>query len=177
SDLAAAGLPDLPTTRQGVELLAKRLDWRAHPELARRRTGRGGGWEYNWRLLPARAQAMLLKPAAPEEVAQPARMDRGHAWAWFEDQPEKTREAARYRLGVIQQVEALEPAMGRNGAVDAMARASGVSARTLWNWLGMIEGVETADRLPYLAPRHRATAPKRDRAVASTEFFDRLRSE
>lgn len=77
SDLAAAGLPDVPASQQGVEALAKRLDWRAHPEFARRRSGRGGGWEYSWRLLPARAQAALLKPAPASEA--PARMDRGHA--------------------------------------------------------------------------------------------------
>lgn len=176
TDLADAGLPDLPATRQGVETVAKRLDWRAHPDFARRRAGRGGGWEYSWRLLPARAQAALLKePSA--EVATPARMDRGHAWAWFEDLPEKAKDAARYRLSILQQVEALEAPMGRNAAVDTVARASGIAPRTVWNWFSLIEGADAADRLPYLAPRHRAATPKRERAECSPEFLDRLRAD
>ncbi len=175
SDLAAAGLPDLPASQQGVEALAKRLDWRAHPELSRRRSGRGGGWEYSWRLLPARAQAALLRPTAASEA--PARMDRGQAWAWFEDQPERTRDTARDRLAIIQQVEALEAALGRNAAVDTVARAAGTAPRTIWNWIGMIEGVDAADRLAYLAPRHRAAAPRRERAECSPEFLDRLRAD
>ena len=46
-EIAARGLPDLPKTRQGVEALLKKLGWRAQPSLARRRAGRGGGWEYS----------------------------------------------------------------------------------------------------------------------------------
>lgn len=47
AEIADAGLPDMPSTRQGVDTLAMRQNWRAHPELARRRAGRGGGWEYH----------------------------------------------------------------------------------------------------------------------------------
>lgn len=48
SEIAAAALPDLPATQQGLEQLAKRELWRARPDHARRRKGRGGGWEYHW---------------------------------------------------------------------------------------------------------------------------------
>ncbi|MGB0914188.1 MAG: transposase domain-containing protein, partial [Phaeobacter italicus] len=52
-----------------------------------------------------------------------------------------------------------------------------VGQRTLWNWLALIDGVDVADWLAYLAPRHRATKPKRARATCSPEFLDWLRAD
>lgn len=174
--LAASGLPDVPATRQGVDALAARQGWRAQPMLARRRSGRGGGWEYSWRLLPVRAQAALLKSVETEDEA-PSRMGRDEAWAWFDGLPEKAKTAARDRLAILQQVEGLEAPMGKNLAVETVARGADIAPRTIWNWVGMIEGVDPADRLPYLAPRHRAAAPKRERAECSPEFLDRIRAD
>jgi len=174
--LAASGLPEVPCTQQGVDALSKRLNWRAHPEFARRRSGRGGGWEYHWRLLPVRAQTALLK-ALGVGSKEDARMDRGTAWAWFDGLPEAVKAKAQERLTLIRQVEALEEPLGRNLAVETVARGSGVAPRTIWNWLGMIEGADVADRLAYLAPRHRAAKPKRERATCSQEFLDRIRAD
>lgn len=125
AELAGAGLPDLPGTRQGVELLAKRQGWRGDPERARRREGRGGGWEYHWRLLPAAAQAALVKGASsPHDEVAPAsaanetlRPDREEVWGWFEGLPEGVQRQAAARLQAIQQVEALEPVLGKYMAV------------------------------------------------------------
>lgn len=184
--LAASGLPDVPPTRQGVDALAERRDWRAHPTLARRREGRGGGWEYHWQLLPLPAQTALLKlrdrDGSDDDVEPGTRMDRGTAWAWFDGLPETVKADARARLRVIQQVETLAGATGRNLAVTSVSeaeRAQGrkASPRTIWGWLGMIDGVDEADRLPYLAPRHRAAAPKRERATCSPEFLIRIKAD
>ena len=41
----------------------------------------------------------------------------------------------------------------------------------------MIDGVDVADRLAYLAPRHRAVAPAREHAACSQEFLDRIRAD
>lgn len=178
SELAASGLPDLPTTQQGADALAKRLDWRAHPQFARRRAGRGGGWEYHWKLLPSRAQAAMLRNAtAPATETGPARMERGDAWAWFDALPEPVKAEARCRLRVIQLVEGMQDALGKYLAVETIARAEGKAPRTLWNWLEMIDGVEEADRLPYLAPRHRAAKPRRERAQCSREFIEWLKAD
>jgi len=46
TELAALGLPSVPDTRQGVEFIAKRDGWRT-AALARRKAGRGGGYEYH----------------------------------------------------------------------------------------------------------------------------------
>lgn len=177
-ELASASLPDVPVTKRGVNAMAERLGWSAQPLLARRRSGRGGGWEYSWKLLPVRAQTALLKSVQTDlDDAAPARMDRDDAWAWFDGLPEKVKSTARDRLAIIQQIEGLEAPMGKNLAVDTVARGADIAPRTVWNWVAMIEGVDPADRLPYLAPRHRAAAPKRERAECSQEFLDRIRAD
>ena len=82
-ELASAGLPDLPASRQGVEALIKRIGWRSDPHHARRRSGKGGGWEYSWKLLPDRAKRKLLQAASAEAEtpkAPPARQGRDDAW-------------------------------------------------------------------------------------------------
>jgi len=175
-DLAAAGLPDLPRSQQGVDALAKRLDWRAHPDLARKRAGRGGGWEYHWKLLPVRAQKKLLVTVAPDPQVAP-RMDRGEAWAWYEALPDSDKAKAVARLEVIQQVEALEPVLGRDQAVRDVAEVTGQGARTIWGWLSLIEGVRPDDRLPQLAPRHRLGARSARSLDCDPEFFDLIKSD
>jgi putative transposase len=64
SEIAEARLPVLPNTQRGVDFLGKKNGWRKHPNLARRREGRGGGWEYHWHLFPLEARLVqaILKP-------------------------------------------------------------------------------------------------------------------
>ncbi len=175
-ELAASGLPDLPASKRGVNMLAERLGWRGHPQFARRRVGRGGGWEYFWKLLPSRAQAALVKPAVAA-AAPVQRLDRGEAWRWFDGLPEAVKDKARARLAVIQRVEDLAQITSKFMAVDEIARADGISPRTIWNWFEAIEGVDLADRLAYLAPKHRASAPKRGRAEFDADFMNWLKAD
>lgn len=158
-ELAQARLPDMPASRKGVEKLCVRNGWRGDPERARRRTGRGGGWEYSWELLPHRARKALLERAGTRQIM--AKPDRGALWAAFEKLPEATRAKAADRLRTVQAVEALV-ASGSSKliAVGDVARQIGASDRTLWNWFDMIEGVAPQDRLPHLAPRHRLAVRK-----------------
>jgi hypothetical protein len=177
-ELAASGLPDLPRTRQGVDQLVEREGWREDGARVRRRSGRGGGWEYHWQLLPLRARTALLRQAAagtPAPDRAPA--DRGAAWRWFDGLPEAVRAVARARLDAVREVEALERALTRQVAVGAVAARLQVSGRTVWNWLAACDGIDPADRLPALAPRHRA-APERARtAEGSPEFMDWLKGD
>lgn len=177
-EIAAATLPDLPATRQGVDAVIKRSSWRAQPGFVRRREGRGGGWEYSWRLFPSRAQRKLLSDLTTPVAAD--RPSRDEAWQWFDGLPQPVKDKAQARLLIIQKVEALEPALGRHMAIVNVARLDGIATRTVWNWMGMIEGVRSDDRLPYLAPRHRA-APVEQRRVAlkdcDPDFFDQIKSD
>lgn len=170
--IAAAGLPDMAATRQGVEAQAARDNWRSHPVHARRRAGKGGGWEYSWALFPDRAKRKLLAEVrAPKEPVRPARDE---VWAWFEGLPSSVKDKARARLLIVQQVEALEAVQGRGRhmAVQDVARLSGQGARTIWTWFAAIEGVRSDDRLPYLAPRNRAAAPRSRSKGCEPAFFD-----
>lgn len=175
AQIAESGLPDLPKTRQGVDALAERLNWRGATKFARRRTGKGGGWEYSWKLFPNSAQRALIKQAvAPKAAAAKARDE---VWAWFEALPQAVKAKAEARLLVIQKIEALEPAIGRFLAVEQVAKMEGAGARTIWSWFQMIDGIAPHDRLAYLAPRNRA-AEKRPRAKeCSPEFFEVLKSD
>lgn len=176
AEIAASRLPDVPATRKGVELMAKRIGWRAQPGLARARAGRGGGWEYNWRLLPSRAQRELVRQATVAE-ARPERPDRGDIWSWFDGLPDEVKDKARSRLRVLQEVEALAPAMTKFVAVAQMAKRQGISDRTIWGWFALVEGVEPADRLPHLAPRNRAAPPKATKVTADPKFFAWLKAD
>lgn len=174
-EIAAAGLPDLPATKRGVNTVADREDWRAQAKFARRRAGKGGGWEYHWRLFPSRAQRKLLLTAvAPEPKAA---VDRDEAWAWFEGLPEDVRAKAAERLHIIQEIEAMVPVLGKHLAVHQVAASHKVGASTVWTWFSAIEGIRPDDRLPYLAPRHRAKETKSKVAECSPEFWEVLKSD
>ncbi len=156
----------------------ERFGWRSHPTFARRRSGRGGGWEYHWQLFPLAAQKKLLAHAKSAEPVAPAvAADRDEAWTWYESLPQSVKDKALLRLRVIQQVEALEGNLGRYLAVDQVARLSKCGERTIWNWLDRIEGIRRDDRLPYLAPRHRAAQPRIRTKQCDAEFMDLLKSD
>ncbi|SNY90082.1 Mu DNA-binding domain-containing protein [Cohaesibacter sp. ES.047] len=64
-ELAELRLPDLPITESSLIRLSKRHDWQS-TSLARKRSGRGGGWEYHIDLLPEGARSELQKRFALE---------------------------------------------------------------------------------------------------------------
>lgn len=176
-EIAAAGLADLPATRRGVDAVAARLKWRCDPHHARRRAGRGGGWEYHWKLFPLAAQKQLLVTVSVQDAPRPA-LERDDAWLWFERLPQKVQDVARARLLTLQKVEALASAgTGKFLSVDQVAKMDKVAPRSIWNWFLMVEGIAPADRLPYLAPRHRAVVRRVRRAELAPEAFDHLKAD
>ena len=181
AEIADAALPDMPTSRQGVEHIVKRYGWRTYPDLARKRAGRGGGWEYNWKLFPARAQRRLVELALKDDLHVPnvpVKLGRDEAWDYYESLPAKAQAEGARRLAIIQSVEALiGAAVTKHLAVIDVAKITGVSPRTIWNWFTLVEGVSDVDRLAYLAPRHRASARKVQSAEFTEEFFDWLKSD
>lgn len=180
AEIADATLPDLPGTKRNVNAFAARVGWDRAPGLSRARAGRGGGREYHWTLLPSRAQQHLLtKAAQPPSVApSPDRPERAEAWAWYETLPAKAKTSAEARLRTIQNVEALQQGGStRIMAVEDASRLAQVSPRTVFNWLDMIEGVRSDDRLPYLAPRHRATKRSARRARIDPRFIELIKAD
>ena len=181
-EIAAAALPDLPASKRGVNMHADSRQWRElGPIAARRRAGKGGGWEYNWQLFPDRAKRQLLQAAAVKSAAPPtpAKASRDEAWEWYETLPQSVKDKALARLKIIQQVEALEAQQGRGrhlAAVD-VGMISDTGTRTIWTWFQLIEGVREDDRLPYLAPRNRAAVAWVRSKDFSPEFFEVLKAD
>ncbi|KAB6715832.1 transposase domain-containing protein [Roseobacter sp. TSBP12] len=172
-ELAAAKLPTLPGTRQGINLLAGA--WRAQPGCAQRKAGRGGGWQYHWSVLPLEARKALL---VRSETTPDAKPDRGAAWAAFDGLPQKTKDEAARRLTIIQKVEELV-SIGTTqvAAIGAIAaQTTKASPRSIYNWLDMIEGVAVDDRLAYLAPRHRLAQRKTTTSAETRPFMEFLKS-
>lgn len=176
AEIADAALPDLPPTRQGVEKLIKRQGWRESGQ-ARKREGRGGGWEYHWSLFPVRARRVILPPLESDAKGA-ARAGRDEAWAWFEGLPAPVQEKARVRLDVLQRVEAL---VGHGDAklraVQLVGKALDIPPRTIWAWFALIDGVRVDDRLPYLAPKHRAVPARAAQVHADPDWWNTLKSD
>lgn len=164
-ELVDAGLPDLPTSKRAVNLRA--AEWRRIPGGARRKAGRGGGWEYHWSVLPLSAQRVLLAHREPE----PQKLGSDEAWIAFDRLPQRIKDAAAERLACLRAVEALhEAGCTHVAAVSCAADRFNVSERTVYNWLALVDGVAPEDHAAFLAPRHRWTKRKKTAAV-DPEFF------
>lgn len=173
-EMAAARLPEMPGSKQGINLLADRLGWREVPGCAQRKSGRGGGWQYHWSVLPMAAQRKLLKDAV-ETIDE--HHDRGTAWADYDGLPDSAKAKAADRLKALMIAESLHLAGATHvHAMSTAATMHKVSVRTLYNWLEMIEGVAPEDRLAYLAPRHRLGHKSAADSNDTRPFMDYLKS-
>lgn len=164
SETAEAGLPDLPNTVRGINAAAARDGWQgrrnvAGARLARRRKGRGGGWEYHYSVYPIRAQQMLVAAdmAAKKKAVRGTLDERrsGGDWEWFDALPESRKAKARNRLDILGTViDGQRGGIQKNLAVCEVARQAGIGSSTIYAWFDLVAGRDGADWLPALAPRH-----------------------
>jgi transposase InsO family protein len=158
AELVDLGLPDVPTTVRGVTVLAERNGWKsrrnaAGDPLARRSTGRGGGFEYHYSLLPGRAVSALVREETPEQAD--GKNNGRSTWQWFEGLPSAKKATARERLAVLQAVEQLVASGApKNTAVTTISRQKKVGASTIYAWIKAVTGLRKEDWLPALAPKH-----------------------
>ncbi|MEP9402062.1 transposase domain-containing protein [Sphingomonas silueang] len=159
AELADMKLPGLSSAKRKINDRAAADGWACATDklgmpLARRRAGRGGGYEYHVSLLPSAARADLARRGVAVEAAANDAAPIAAGWDWLARQSDAVRGEASRRLAVLEQVDVLEASgMSRSSAVAAVAHSEGCSAQTIWNWLKLIRGVAAADRLPALAPR------------------------
>lgn len=165
AEIAALALPALPATLRGINMIAKREGWldrrnAAGAGLARRRQGRGGGFEYHYSLFPTLAQARLVAETVATARKQTADCSsgepkgRGEMWDWYERQPASRKQTAHERLAMLEAVTALQRGgLQKDVAVHEVARANEVGKSALYAWFATVAGVDRADWLPYLAPR------------------------
>lgn len=102
-ELAAAGLPGLPTTESAIIRMAKREGWNS-----RKRAGRGGGVEYDHASLPAAARKRLsplrlVKDDATDAAEKERQRQEARAQSvdLFDKLPAKKQQAAQAKLAVI----------------------------------------------------------------------------
>ena len=174
-ELAASGLPKLPGSEPGINALVQRHGWRMIKDCAKRKVGRGGGWIYHWSILPMETRRKLLTDAADTADEHP---DRGTAWAAYDRLPESTKAKAKKRLATLQIVDGLcRSGVTHVYAVAEAARQCEFSARSIYNWVGMIKGVAPEDRLAYLVPRNRLAKRVPIKAPCNREFMGYLKSQ
>jgi putative transposase len=195
AELAELRLPGLAKVKRKIneraakELWALRTDEHGVP-MARKRVGRGGGIEYHIALLPASVRLALVQrgicadASRPEPVAQAAEADispeRVGSWAWFDGQSDTVKAEGALRLRLVERIETLERGnLTRSAAIACVASASGTATSTLWGYLRLIDGVDRADRLPFLAPRRAGGGHEVEVDEAAFKFLvsDYLRPE
>lgn len=187
AELAEMGLPGLPGTKRGVQMVADRQGWMTRLDgdgepCARKRTGRGGGVEYHVSLLPdaARLKLAMATPAVTGK-AEP-QQSRESVWRRWEAIPNSLKAEAKRRLEIIQRVELLARGVGKVTAIQQVvaglrreARAAGkacdVSESTVYGWFRKIALVEPADRLAYLAPAYQGRVATASHTPAAWQFF------
>lgn len=175
AELAALGLEGLPTSLPNLRAFAERNGWLGGDEGRgwRKRAGRGGGIEFNLRVLPEVAQAQLcLRLSAPAGSADAARHER---WEWFERQPKAKRDRAAERLAALDAVAKLCAAGGNKVAAMAIvAEQLGRQKSSLYGWEARVRGVHRADWLPHLADGWGGGS---ERAECPAEAWDVLRAD
>lgn len=168
AELAEMQVAGLPKSQREINKRARKECWDVkaddygHP-LARRRCGKGGGYEYHISVLPAAARADLARRSISPEPGSFAHVDANadhsaeaaNIWQWFARQSAEVRAEAQRRAEILQQVDAFVAAgMTRSAAVYAVAN-EGASSATIWTWLRLVKGIAASERLPNLAPQRK----------------------
>ncbi len=154
SEIAALRLAGMPATKRGVLKHAEHHGWRATTRV-RRRTGKGGGWEYHVSLLPDAALDDLLSRRLAEAGLGAIEMPPA-------DAPEHARALARARLVLAADAMAPALAQGRTGGIARFCR--------LYN----AGKLEVDERLRALVPQVSPASLRRWRAWLQQGRMERL---
>ncbi len=186
AELAGLKLPGLPSSASAIGAKADAEGWRkpgleypANPKgLWRKRSGRGGGFEYRYDCLPLVARTKLMHAEAVRAGAVKAQAgdeSAGEMWRWFEGLTETKKKKAEQAVVVLQAVAALElSGLTTSVAVALVAAEQKVSEKTIFNWKRKVAGLSRAHWLPALAPRHVGRIVE---AECSLDAWDVLKSD
>ena len=153
-----AGLVGVPKYVRGITLTAKRNGWES-----RKRSGRGGGYEYHLSSLPVETQTVLVKKSLPETIPVKVERqvnhftyDKQELWTHFDSKPQKQKDEAQRRLIILLQITALVETGGMTltNAMQSVAEQNAVSWGTIKGWYHGTSnkpGVKYYDRTDWLA--------------------------
>jgi putative transposase len=178
AEIAAATLPGVPSSESGVVRLAKSMLWmlpETEGECWRPRSGRGGGREFHYSLLPPKARLEIVRRfGAPARIQEfPRTVASTIAISTYTRASNKKKATAEFRLQVIAEVDAEQRLVGRTKAIENVATAHGVAPNTVRNWLGRLAGVEKHDAAAALVPGFKG---RTSRAFCPDEAWDYLLS-
>lgn len=192
-ELARESAPGLPSTQNGLNRLASNEHWQARRDetgraLARKREGRGGGWEYHISLLPGRARvelearalrASFAESANPPEITKPEIGD-AEAWAAYVRRPESVQAEARLRMRALMQWERMvDEGLTKDTATARLAHELQMTRGTIFAWRRLVKDKRRSDWLPALAPDYKGRTKMADCSPQAWEAFkaDYLRVE
>ncbi|SEH22569.1 transposase domain-containing protein [Rhizobium sp. NFR12] len=177
AELASANLPDLPRTEKSLDNLA-RSSWRADPNTARRVPGKTKPvWEYHFSLLPSAAQMrLLIIHSAPANDDRDLKAERRQVlWDRYEKLSAEHKATCEQRLKALQMAAELEDAgMSAKAAVTMACRKAGIAKSALYEWRGMVEGVDRQDWVAALAPSYQ---PDRSRSECHPKAWEYITSD
>ena len=148
-------------TERAVNQMASKSHWRHQDAKARKREGRGGGWEYHVSLLPQVAQArlMVIHSAPANANRNKVAEARSKLWATYEGLSKDRKAACEGRLKVLADVALMMTGgLGETAAIAIAAKNHEVSPRAVRNWRDRIAGVERQDWLAALADQYQSTS-------------------
>jgi len=162
AELAALSLPGMPTNKRKINELAQVARWTTRQgedgqPLARKRSARGGGWEYHVSLLPEAARRKLAIQARTTQLPAAANdmPDQDSGQQWYDQQPVSVKDKAERRLAIVREIEAMTFAhVPKSKAVAEVSRKWGERPSTIWNYLKLISNALPQDYLYRLAPRY-----------------------
>lgn len=148
-------------SERAINQMARKSHWRHQDQKARKRDGRGGGWEYHVSLFPQAAQARLMViHGAPANANRNKLADaRSKLWARYEGLSKDRKAACEARLKVVAEVALLiTGGLSETAAIAMAAQNHHVSPRAVRNWRERIAGHERQDWLAALADQYQSTS-------------------
>ncbi|HEV2501639.1 MAG TPA: transposase domain-containing protein [Mesorhizobium sp.] len=181
AELAAARLPGLPNSHSSLKRLAGERGWRSVAGGARKVAAKTKQqWEYHYSLLPSAAQTRLLIVHSEPGANTADAAIRNGLWLRFEALSKEHKETCENRLRILVHADNLtRSGMAVNAAVTLAAARHDVSVRVIYNWQGLIQGIDREDWLAALAPSFSSTSERDPCHPDAWEFLtsDFLRPE
>ncbi|GBQ27194.1 transposase [Acetobacter estunensis NRIC 0472] len=182
AEIAAQALPGMPGTKRGVQERIDSEGWLApdrEGQTWRKRSGRGGGYEFTPYSLPLEARAALLlrreQEQSPEAKSAAFERSREDLWRRYEGLPDNLKARAQRAFRILDAIETLVLAGTRkNAAVCQVAQLERVGRRTIMGWYQAVRGFDRGDWLPALAPQYAGRQPTSD---CPPEAWEMLKSD
>ncbi len=165
-ELADARLIGLEMNVRNLRKYVDKNNWRkkTSPDgqpYARKRQGRGGGWEYHINLLEPHQRRELARnwggQQQTSESTAPKNADQ-KLWQEFNSLPLRAQNFAKTRLEVLHRVESyLQAGETKDNSCKLAAADYNKSVASVYNWFNKISGVDRHNWLPKLAAKNKGS--------------------